>query len=135
MSRKIDSEPGDSRTSRNSICRSELGQADQRKEVAMTSAQAGAGFFDGASMAWRASWAWGLPLVVLTVLIHVLGLGLMSQRLARVIGHLPGRSNTMAVFALVTGTTTLLAPTLPAVEPGTSPVPSRFLGALPDFKS
>ena len=28
---------------------------------------------------WRANWAWGLPLIVLTVLIHVLGLGLMMQ--------------------------------------------------------
>jgi len=101
----------------------------------MTIAQAGVGFFDGTSVAWRASWAWGLPLVVLTVLIHVLGLGHMSQRLARVIGHLPGRSHPMAVFALVMGTTTLLATSLHAVEAGIWAVSYCFLGALPDFKS
>jgi hypothetical protein len=38
---------------------------------------------------WSADWAWGLPLIVLTVVIHVLGLGLVSQRAVRVSrGHI-----------------------------------------------
>ena len=30
---------------------------------------------------WSADWAWGLPLIVLTVLFHVTGLGVMSQKI------------------------------------------------------
>lgn len=30
-----------------------------------------------------ADWAWGLPLIVLTVVIHVVGLGVLSQRAVR----------------------------------------------------
>ena len=29
---------------------------------------------------WTADWAWGVPLIVLTVVFHVLGLGLIAQR-------------------------------------------------------
>ena len=36
--------------------------------------------FVGNPFYWRTDWAWGLPLIVLTVLIHVSGLGLISQR-------------------------------------------------------
>lgn len=35
---------------------------------------------DDFPFAWRADWAWGLPLIVLTVLIHVSGLLFISQR-------------------------------------------------------
>jgi hypothetical protein len=31
-------------------------------------------------VSWRADWAWGLPLIVLTAVIHVSTLGLMNQR-------------------------------------------------------
>jgi len=110
-------------------------RVDQCEEVSMTIAQAGVGFFDGTSVGWSASWAWGLPLVVLTVLMHVLGLGLMGQRLARVIDHMPERRHPMAVFAFVMGTATLLATTLHAVEAGIWAFAYGFLGALPDLKS
>jgi hypothetical protein len=32
-----------------------------------------------APLAWTADWAWGLPLIVLTVVIHVLGLAMTSE--------------------------------------------------------
>ena len=45
---------------------------------------------DNAS-AWDTNWAWGLPLIVLTVIFHVIGLGLFNVRvhqfLARVQDH------------------------------------------------
>jgi hypothetical protein len=34
--------------------------------------------------AFRADWAWGVPLIVLTVVIHVVGIELVSQRAAHV---------------------------------------------------
>src|ERR1700710_3094951 len=35
---------------------------------------------------WTADWAWGIPMVLLTVFIHVCGLGLISQRVIEMCG-------------------------------------------------
>ena len=32
---------------------------------------------------WRVDWAWSLPLIVVTVVIHVFGLGLLHDRVVR----------------------------------------------------
>jgi hypothetical protein len=84
---------------------------------------------------WRADWAWGLPLILLTVVIHVVGLGLLNQRAVRVLGHARQRRYRMAVFAEVMGTTTMLVTSLHAIEAGIWAVSYRFLGALPDYRS
>ncbi len=42
----------------------------------------------------RADCAWGLPLIVLTVVIHVIGLGLVSQRAVQVSSGLIGAKHT-----------------------------------------
>src|SRR5215813_12432663 len=34
---------------------------------------------------WRADWAWGLPLILLTVATHVYGLGLVNQAVVRIL--------------------------------------------------
>ena len=34
---------------------------------------------------WSGKWAWGLPLIVLTVVMHVCGLGLIHERVSRVL--------------------------------------------------
>jgi hypothetical protein len=84
---------------------------------------------------WRGDWAWGLPLIVLTVVIHVLSLGFINQRSTRLLSQMGARHHPMLVFAKVMGMTTLLATTLHALEAGIWAVSYRFLGALPDFKS
>ena len=84
---------------------------------------------------WRANWAWGLPLIVLTVIIHVSSLGLINQRGVRLLGHMTDRRHPRLVFAEVMGTTTLLATVLHGVEAGIWAAFYQFLGALPDFKS
>jgi hypothetical protein len=38
----------------------------------------------GIVQTWSADWAWGLPLIVLTVVFHVFGLGLISKRAVRI---------------------------------------------------
>jgi hypothetical protein len=49
-------------------------------------------FFVVDPVSWSADWAWGLPLIVLTVLIHVSCLGLISQTVAHgTVGHMAGR--------------------------------------------
>jgi hypothetical protein len=89
----------------------------------------------GASASWGADWAWGLPLVILTVLIHVLGLGLINQRAIIAFSRLSDRRHPTGVFAMITGVATLWATALHAVEVGIWATAYRCLGALPDFKS
>ncbi len=84
---------------------------------------------------WRADWAWGLPLIVLTVTIHVLGLGLIGSKVIGVSSRMFERRHPMIVFATVVGATTLLATCLHATEAGIWAGAYRLLGALPDDKS
>jgi hypothetical protein len=72
-------------------------------------------------MNWHTNWAWGLPLIVLTVVIHVPGLGVIN----RVNPHLT------ALFVVVMAAATLVAAVLHAIEGTVWPVAHR-LGALPD---
>jgi hypothetical protein len=87
------------------------------------------------SVEWSNDWAWGLPLIALTVVIHVLSLGLINERFVRLLSNIAGRRYPMLAFAEVMGTTTLLATTLHALEAGIWAASYRFLGALPDVKS
>src|SRR5271167_3280847 len=92
-------------------------------------------FVDNHPFAWRADWAWGLPLIVLTVLIHVLGLGLINQRAVRISSGIMVRRHPKAMFAVVMSATTLLATSLHGIEAGIWAAVYRLLGALPDSKS
>ena len=69
--------------------------------------------------AFLADWAWGLPLIVLTVVIHVVGLGFVSQRAVHVSRGLTERRHSKAAFVVLMGVATLLATCLhgPAVTP------------------
>ena len=93
------------------------------------------GINTGIPVEWSNDWAWGLPLIALTVVIHVLSLGLINERFVRLLSHIAETRYPMLVFAEVMGTTTLLATSLHAVEAGIWALSYRFLGALPDFKS
>ena len=84
--------------------------------------------------AWSGSWAWGLPLIMLTVVTHVCGLGPIHERVVHVLGGLERRSF-MPKFAVVMSVTALLATTLHALEGALWGTAYRFLSALPDFKS
>lgn len=85
---------------------------------------------------WSADWAWGLPLIVLTVLMHVLGLLFISQRIVHgSFGHRIERRHPKVAFVVVLGATTLLATCLHGLEAGVWAYAYRFLDALPDGKS
>ena len=84
---------------------------------------------------WSADWAWGLPLIVLTVVLHVVGLGLINKQAVRASGNAAQRRHPNALFAMVMGTTTLLATCLHAIEAAIWTVAYRLLNALPDSKS
>jgi MFS superfamily sulfate permease-like transporter len=83
--------------------------------------------------AWRADWAWGLPLIVLNVVVHVVGLGLVSRRAVAL--TMMARRRPVAVFVAVTGATTLFATCLHGIEGGIWAAAYWILGAFPDFRS
>jgi hypothetical protein len=89
---------------------------------------------DGAS-AWNSDWAWSLPLIVVTVLIHVIGLCLFNVKMVQVLTVARERRYFIYAFALGIGVTTIWATLLHAVEAGIWAAAYRLLGALPDSKS
>jgi hypothetical protein len=101
----------------------------------MTIAQSALGICIAIPVIWGADWAWGLPLIVLTVVIHVFGLALISQKAVLVFSHMTARYHPTAVFAVVMGTTTLLTTSLHALEAGIWSASYWFMGALPEYKS
>jgi hypothetical protein len=82
---------------------------------------------------WRADWAWGLPLIVLTVVIHVSGLALIFQRAVQV-SSIIERHHPVVAFVATMGTTTLLVTCLHGIEAGLWAAAYLFLGALPDAR-
>jgi hypothetical protein len=84
---------------------------------------------------WRSDWAWGLPLIVLTVTIHVLGLGTIGLKAVGVSSRMFERRHPMIVFVSVVGAVTLLATCLHATEAGIWAAAYRLLGALSDNRS
>jgi hypothetical protein len=87
---------------------------------------------DSAS-AWYSNWAWSIPLIVLTVLIHVVGLGLFNVNMVQVLTAVKSRRHFIYAFALGIGVTTIWALCNRSCHMG-SRLP-QFLGALPDSKS
>ena len=87
------------------------------------------------SVPWPTDWAWSLPLIVLTVLIHVFGLGLFNEQIIPVLGAVVERGHRTATFGVVMGATVLLATILHGLEGTLWALAYRFLGALPDLRS
>ena len=84
-------------------------------------------------LVWRASWAWGLPLIVLCAVIHVSGLGLVSRGAGRLAARMVERGYPEAAFVGIVGATTLLATLIHALEATVWAVAYWLLGALPDL--
>jgi hypothetical protein len=89
--------------------------------------------FDSAP--WIADWGWGVPLIVVTVIFHVLGLGLVQnevERCLRSFGRLRARLRT---FVAMMGVTVLLATLLHAGEAAIWAEAYLHLGALSEVRS
>ena len=84
---------------------------------------------------WIGDWAWSLPLIVLTVVIHVCGLALIGGRFVAILGEPLNRRSSIPKFAVVIGSTALLATLLHGIEGFIWAVAYRFLDALPDYRS
>jgi MFS superfamily sulfate permease-like transporter len=88
----------------------------------------------GDAGAWSGNWAWSLPLIVLNVVIHVIGLGLINESVVRVLSGAMERRRFLAAV-VVMGVTALLATVLHGIEAATWAAAYRLLGALPDTKA
>ena len=84
------------------------------------------------ALSWNGNWAWGLPLIVLTLILHVMGLALINMRMVRTISQIRERRGFFAMFVSVMGITALLATLLLAFEATLWAAAFRGLGALPD---
>ena len=101
----------------------------------MTIAQSALGLYVATPGVWTADWAWGLPLIVLTVVIHAIGLGFINRNAIAVFGHNTNGRYPTALFAAVMSTVILLATILHGVESAIWAVSYQLLGAQPDYKS
>jgi hypothetical protein len=84
---------------------------------------------------WSGNWAWSLPLIVITVIIHVVGLLRINQRVERIENTTVERHRFPVVFAVIIGATVLLATLLHGLEGVIWAVTYRLVGALPDNHS
>jgi hypothetical protein len=87
-----------------------------------------------APLPWTADWAWGLPLIVLTVLIHAFGLAMTSEVVFGPFNRWSRRRHPTAVFVIVTGTATFLATCLHGIEAFIWALVYTLLGAIPSYR-
>jgi len=84
---------------------------------------------------WSTDWAWSLPLIVLTAIMHVSGLAFVGQRAVHLAGRIVERRHPAVALVVVVGATTLLATCLHAIEAAIWATAYWLLSALPDFGS
>jgi multisubunit Na+/H+ antiporter MnhB subunit len=86
-------------------------------------------------LTWYADWAWALPLIVFTAVVHVFGLVLIYEKVERVQKDLVEPRRHTVLFVVIVGTTVLFATLLHALEGAIWAAAYRLVGALPDFGS
>lgn len=84
---------------------------------------------------WVTDWLWSLPLIVACVVIHVVGLGLVNERVLRVLHDAIDRHHFLRRFAAVIGIVALLATLLHGLEASIWAFAYWQLGALPDLRA
>jgi len=86
------------------------------------------------SAGWEANWAWSLPLIVVSVVMHVLGLGLVNERVVHALKTVRDRPYFLPRFVVAMSGTVLAVTVLHASEAIIWAVSYRLLGAMPDNK-
>jgi hypothetical protein len=87
------------------------------------------------ALSWNGNWAWALPLIVLTLVVHVIGLGLINAHVVRRVGAFSAQRGFFAVFVFVMAVTALLATVLLAFEASLWALAYHSLGAVPDGRA
>jgi len=84
---------------------------------------------------WGASWAWSLPLIAVTVVIHCFGLALMYKLLSIVLKGSEENHLHSGFRALIMGGAALSATILHGIEASVWAAAYILLGALPDRRT
>lgn len=84
------------------------------------------------ALSWDSNWAWALPLIVVNLILHVTGLGVINTQVVRLLEPMRQRRSFFFVFVCIMGAVALLATVLHALEATIWAGAYRVLGALPD---
>jgi membrane-bound metal-dependent hydrolase YbcI (DUF457 family) len=84
------------------------------------------------ALSWEGNWAWAVPLIVLNLVLHIVGLGLINTRMMRTLWPLRASRDFFLVFVLVMGAAALSATLLHALEAAIWASAYQALGAIPD---
>ena len=84
---------------------------------------------------WSGDWVWSVPLIVLTVIIHAFGLGVIDRHVSRVFTGNGRHRLLQSTSILIIGGTALAATILHAFESTIWAAVYMLLGAVPDRKS
>jgi len=88
-----------------------------------------------AASTWDGNWAWALPLIAVTVIFHVIGLGLFNVKLDQFLGSVKAHRKYDFIFVFVMGITAMWATFLLAADAGVWAVAYRVLGPCPDNRT
>jgi len=86
-------------------------------------------------VSWDGNWAWALPLILLTLVLHVVGLALINLGMLRLIRRIRAGRQFLPAFVSVMGLAALLAILLLAFEAALWAAAFQGLGALPDGRT
>ncbi len=86
-------------------------------------------------MIWSHDWAWSLPLIVLTTVIHVIVLGFASAKGVEILSHSDLRHEFLLGFCVLIGTITFIATLLLAVESALWAMTYQALGATTSHRA
>jgi hypothetical protein len=84
---------------------------------------------------WSANWAWGLPLIVFTVMLHAYSLGLLNADVTARLNKRGRRGRPLSPPSFLIGGTALSLTVLHGVEGVIWATAYRLLGASMDYKS
>ena len=84
---------------------------------------------------WGVDWAWGLPLILLVVIVHAYCLGLLNKEVSSTLGDTRRLRHLSYTSISVIGEAALFATILHGIEGLVWAGTYRLLGALPDLKS
>jgi hypothetical protein len=87
------------------------------------------------ALAWNGNWAWSLPLIVITVMFHVVGLVFINEQAILAKNYVRKKHGFLLSFAPIMGVGALWVTVLHAIEAGIWAGMYWFLGALPDGRA
>ncbi len=84
---------------------------------------------------WGSDWVWSMPLIVVTVIFHAYGLGLLKRSVSTILKLARNKDLADVVSLFVVGGTALCATLLHGIETAVWAVAYFLLDAVPDRKS